>query len=213
MILYLFLGIVIIILILIIARQQKEIKKINTIYENIKSDIKKNEDELEFAKREIERCRNQISIYEKKSIKKVTEKNKTKKIIVKPIYKGMKALVGDYCEATSKNTKEVLNSFGFSVDIVKSGMDIVDRIANGYEYDIIITNNTYPNDESGTTVLRHLQNIENFNIPIIIHTYDRHNKEFFINYFGFDGYIEKPMTLETLKPILDKIFKDKKGVK
>ena len=64
MILYLILGIVIIILILIIARQQKEIKKINTIYKNIKSDIKKNDDELEFAKREIERCRNQISIYE-----------------------------------------------------------------------------------------------------------------------------------------------------
>lgn len=213
MILYLILGIVIIILILIIARQQKEIKKINTIYENIKSDIQKNDDELEFTKREIERLRNQISIYEEKAIKKIIQKNKTKKISVKPIYKGLKALVGDYCEGSSNETKEVLNSFGFSVDIVRTGDDIVDRIENGFKYDIIFTNNTYLDGDSGTITLRRLQNIENFNIPIVIHTIDREHKDFFLDFYGFNGYIEKPVTPEKLKPVLDKIFECKKGVK
>ena len=86
--------------------------------------------------------------------------------------------------------------------------DVIDRISYGNNYDIIFTNNVYP-DGSGPELLKELRSYEGFCTPIVIHTISKNQKEYFVDYLGFDGYIEKPVTPDELKPILEKIFKEK----
>ena len=124
-----------------------------------------------------------------------------------PIYEGKRALIGDYMLTSYTNTKKVLQSLGFTVDIVKRKDDIIDRITFGTRYDIIFSNNIYP-DGTGPELLKELKSFEGFSIPIIIHTVSKDQKDYFVNTVGFNGYIEKPVSVEKLKPILAQIFKD-----
>ena len=102
--------------------------------------------------------------------------------------------------------KELLNKFGFTVEIVQSGEDIIKRIKHGFKYDIIFTNNVYKGGEDGPMVLRHLRQIENFNTPIVIHTFSVDEKEHFLNYFKFDGFLKKQAEPKELKITLERIF-------
>lgn len=126
-------------------------------------------------------------------------------LIKEPIYEGKKALIGDYMASSFNNTKKVLQSLGFTVDIEKRQDDVINRLSYGNDYDIIFTNNVYP-DGSGPELLKELKSFEGFSTPVVIHTISKNQKEYFVDYLGFDGYIEKPVTPDDLKPILEKIF-------
>ena len=102
-----------------------------------------------------------------------------------------------------------MNSFGIKVDIVRSGKDIIDRIKHGYKYDAIFTNNVYKNF-SGLETLNQLREIDNFHTPIIIHTITQNARHEFVDEDGFDEYIEKPLNIEKVTPILKKFFDKKK---
>ena len=65
------------------------------------------------------------------------------KLVNDPIFNGKKVLIGNYDDYSSNQTRIILQSFGMEVEIVKSSLDIIDRIKNGYSYDIIFTNNIY----------------------------------------------------------------------
>lgn len=124
-----------------------------------------------------------------------------------PIYKGKRALIGDYMLTSYNNTKKVLQSLGFTVDIEKRKDDVIDRISYGNNYDIIFSNNVYP-DGTGPELLKELRSYEGFSTPIVIHTVSKNEKKYFVDNLGFNGYIEKPVTPEKLIPILQKIFKE-----
>lgn len=124
-----------------------------------------------------------------------------------PIYEGKRALIGDYMASSFNNTKKVLQSLGFAVDVEKRKDDVIDRISYGNNYDIIFTNNVYP-DGSGPDLLKELKSYEGFSTPVVIHTISKNQREYFEDYLGFDGYIEKPVSPDDLKPILEKIFKN-----
>jgi len=124
-----------------------------------------------------------------------------------PIYEGKRALIGDYMLSSYNNTKKVLQSLGFIVDIEKRKDDVIDRISYGNNYDIIFTNNVY-HDGTGPELLKELRSYEGFSTPIVIHTVSKNQKEYFVDNLGFNGYIEKPVTPEKLIPILQQIFKD-----
>lgn len=126
-------------------------------------------------------------------------------LIKEPIYEGKKALIGDYMASSFNNTKKVLQSLGFTVDIEKRQDDVINRLSYGNDYDIIFTNNVYP-DGSGPELLNELKSFEGFSTPVVIHTISKNQKEYFVDYLGFDGYIEKPVTPDDLKPILEEIF-------
>ena len=126
-------------------------------------------------------------------------------LIKEPIYEGKKALIGDYMASSFNNTKKVLQSLGFTVDIEKRQDDLINRLSYGNDYDIIFTNNVYP-DGSGPELLKELKSFEGFSTPVVIHTISKNQKEYFVDYLGFDGYIEKPVTPDDLKPILEEIF-------
>ena len=107
-----------------------------------------------------------------------------------PIYKGKKALVGDYLACSYIFTKKALESLGFEVTIVHTKAEVIRRIKNNEKYDIIFSNNVY-DDGSGPQCFEELKKIEGFH---------------FVVELGFDGYIEKPVTQSKLIPVLEKLL-------
>lgn len=120
--------------------------------------------------------------------------------------KPIKILVGDYHNWMAPLTNGILREMGITTEVVPTASDIIDRIKNGNEYNFIITNNTYPNGESGSNVLS-LKEDSNFNIPIIVLTVEQDKRRQFIN-LGFDEYIEKPLDYKKVINTLCKIDKD-----
>lgn len=127
------------------------------------------------------------------------------KIKYNPIYKGKKALIGDYIPTSYNVTKTVLQSLGFSVDIVHNCQDVVKKIQYGEQYDIIFSNNIYK-DGTGSECLSELKKIPNFSIPVVIHTIEKNSENYFTDEIGFNAYIEKPLTQEKVIAILKGIF-------
>lgn len=198
---YFILIFIIFLLILCIIKLFNTIKEKDITYNTLENDYKNWKEEFEYTKRELERCKIQIDVLEKEEENRIPKK--------KNLYKGKRVIVGDYDKFSSQNTKEVLNSFGIKVDIVRSGKDIIDRIKHGYKYDAIFTNNVYKNF-SGLETLNQLKEIENFHTPIIIHTITQNARHEFVDENGFDEYIEKPLNIEKVTPILKKFFDKKK---
>ena len=198
---YFILIFIIFLLILCIIKLFNTIKEKDITYNTLENDYKDWKEEFEYTKRELERCKIQIDVLEKEEENRIPKK--------KNLYKGKRVIVGDYDKFSSQNTKEVLNSFGIKVDIVRSGKDIIDRIKHGYKYDAIFTNNVYKNF-SGLETLNQLRKIENFHTPIIIHTITQNARHEFVDEDGFDEYIEKPLNIEKVTPILKKFFDKKK---
>lgn len=201
-----FLSCIIGILIILLIVVSKMLYNANIKYNTLFNDYNEWRDELSFTKNELNRCREQIRIYEKKEEKIPTIKINHKKIQKKPIYKGKRVLVGDYYEWSSENTMNILKSYGITVDIVRTGNDIIEKINHGYKCDLIFTNNIYKTGYNGVTTLNKLREIENFNIPVIIHTRSENERNFFINVCGFDEYVVKPLSQENIEPILKKFL-------
>lgn len=185
-------------------------EKIKHTKENIDNNKKLQEsyDKCEFYLRENIELKKEIALYENEKYSKIETFNTCDGEIKKdPIYKGKKALIGDYLSSSYLNTEAVLRSLGFSIDIVPTIKDVVEKVKYGENYDIIFSNNFY-HDGSGQDCLERLKLLKDFNTPIIIHTVDKDRREFFINQIGFDDYIVKPVTLKKVKPILERLLKD-----
>ena len=120
--------------------------------------------------------------------------------------KPIKALVGDYSKSMASLTNSILRSMGIKTEVVPTASNIIDKISAGNKYDIIITNNVYPNGESGQMVLNTLKENVNFNIPIVILTVDQNARSEYKS-IGFDEYIEKPLNESKVKEILPKVIK------
>lgn len=105
--------------------------------------------------------------------------------------KKIKVLIGDYTDSMAPFTNSVLRNMGIETEVVPTASDIIDRVKDGNDYDLIITNNTYSNGESGEKVLE-LKEDKDFSIPIVVLTV-RHNSRMEFLSAGFDEYIEKPL--------------------
>lgn len=176
-------------------------KEINTKKETIKKLLA----ELEYYKKECKSLKDIVGINNEIGYIKIDSFIDESK--VEPIYKGKKALIGDYLEMSYINTKTVLENLGFEVEVALSCAEVIKRISDGEKYDIIFSNNVY-RDNRGSKCLAELKRIEGFNIPVVLHTISKNKRDYFINEIGFDEYIEKPITQEKIKPILEKILLD-----
>ena len=105
--------------------------------------------------------------------------------------KKIKVLIGDYTDSMAPFTNSVLRNMGIETEVVPTASDIIDRIKDGNDYDLIITNNTYSNGESGVKVLE-LKEEKDFSIPIVVLTVRHISRMEFLS-AGFDEYIEKPL--------------------
>lgn len=120
------------------------------------------------------------------------------------IFKSKKALIGDYDCASYYNTKKVLLSLGFDVDILGNIEDIEKIIKSNQKYDVIFTNNLYRNG-TGIDLLKRLRNIDNFNIPVILHSITTDLERYSLEN-GFDGFLLKPIKQEETIILLNKLL-------
>lgn len=120
------------------------------------------------------------------------------------VFKGKKALIGDYLSCSYFNTKMVLESLGFEVDIEETMQGVKAKALNKY-YDVIFTNNIYKYGGTGFDLLKELKENKEFCTPVIIHTIsdNLHHK---FDKLGFDGYLKKPIKQDETIKVLQKIF-------
>lgn len=193
--------------VIILSNKLNKVKNKNNKLVEINSNLK---EENTYKENELNRYKEQVSIYEKDELSRKIIFLGSKEINKSFLFKGRKVIIGDYMEGTSLNTMKVLQSFGITVDIVRSGKDIVDRIQHGYKYDLIFTNNVYKNGGSGFKTLMELKTIKGFNTPVIIHTVSVNQRDYFVKECHFDEYITKPVTQDDVKPILEKFLKQRR---
>lgn len=208
MLIYLFISILVVLLIIMSILNIRLKQKNNTII----SEFVKMDEKRCFLHQEVNRLNQQIQIMEKTENTSIPkEKNiHNKDFNYAPIFKGKKAIVGNYDIFQLEQTRKMLRAFGLSVDIVTKGDDIYDKIKNKIKYDIIFTNNIYKYGElkGGYPLMKKLKKLEGFNIPIVVHTVSRNQREQFLSQ-GFDGYLEKPIQPEKMQEVLEKFFMKK----
>lgn len=124
-----------------------------------------------------------------------------------PIFEGKKLLLGDYNDEMLSRSRKVFMLLGFEVDIVRCGEDLIKKIQLGYKYDVIITGNTYKDFCHGEKILRELKKIKNFKTPIVVLTVSINQRNEFLSE-DFDGYLEKPASIDKAKEVLKKLNLD-----
>lgn len=158
----------------------------------------------------LDRLNEVVDEYCNEDFKKVDEKTyHTPTGIIKKLdtFEGKKALVGDYMHSSFFNTEMVLDSLGIEIVNAKSSKEVLERIKNGEQYDVIFSNNIY-GDGTGPDLLKKLKEIDNFDTPVIIHTISDESKEKFLA-IGFDGHLRKPIRQDETIDLLNKIFQQK----
>ena len=118
-----------------------------------------------------------------------------------------KVLIVDDNELNIKVAKRALQDFNFEIDTCNDGLQCLQKIKNGNEYDLILMDIMMPN-MSGETALAKLKENEAFEIPTIALTADAiaGAKEKYLKE-GFVDYIAKPFSKDQIKQKLDVIFK------
>lgn len=143
----------------------------------------------------------------------IEDKIMEKELVINPIFRNKKAVIGNYDVFSSNELRKILESFGMNVEIFKTGSEILEKIKNGYKCDVIFTNNVYMHGIQGPELLKELRQLENFNVPIIIHTIDKDRRFYYVDNLGFDEYIAKPIFTDDnekileIKTILEKFIK------
>lgn len=196
---FIFIIIVMIILIYFINKKNEE------------EECKRKKLEMQYKK---EKEENEKELRKKRRIiwNKEIKKNLTIEQVLMP-NKKLKVLVADYNSGMIKFTDSVLESMGIETELVESGYDILDLIQSGKKYDVIITNNIFRGCPDSYVILDELKEINGFDIPVIVLTVSMNQKNHFINALGFNGYIEKPLSIDKTKKALCSIIKDLKFTK
>ena len=118
-----------------------------------------------------------------------------------------KILIVDDNELNIKVAKKALQDFNFDIDECYDGLECLEKIKRGNEYDLILMDIMMPH-MSGDVTLKKLKENPNFKIPTIALTADAISgaKEKYLS-DGFIDYIAKPFSKEQIKEKLDNIFK------
>lgn len=125
------------------------------------------------------------------------------------VYADKKILIVDDNKLNIKVARRALQGFNFVIDECYDGLECLDRVQNGNEYDLILMDIMMPN-MSGETAFAKLKENPNFRIPTIALTADAiaGSKEKYMS-LGFIDYLAKPFSREQIREVLDKIFINK----
>jgi len=123
-------------------------------------------------------------------------------------YENKKVLIVDDNKLNIKVVNRALKDFNFQIDECYDGIQCLEKINSGNDYDLILMDIMMPN-MSGETVLAKLKENPEFDTPVIALTADALSgaKEKYLSQ-GFVDYIAKPFSRDQIKEKLDKIFKD-----
>ncbi len=121
-------------------------------------------------------------------------------------YGHKKILIVDDNKLNIKVAKRALSDFDFEIDECYDGLECLNKVVDGNEYDLILMDIMMPN-MSGETAIKKLKENTNFKIPVIALTADAvaGAKEKYISE-GFIDYISKPFNKEQIKQKLDIVF-------
>ena len=123
-------------------------------------------------------------------------------------YGHRKILIVDDNKLNIKVARRAISDFDFEIDECYDGLECLNKVVIGNEYDLILMDIMMPN-MSGETAIKKLKENSNFKIPVIALTADAvaGAKEKYISE-GFVDYIAKPFTKDQIKEKLELIFKD-----
>ena len=121
-------------------------------------------------------------------------------------YGHRKILIVDDNKLNIKVAKRAISDFDFEIDECYDGLECLNKVVDGNEYDLILMDIMMPN-MSGETAIKKLKENTNFKIPVIALTADAvaGAKEKYISE-GFTDYISKPFNKEQIKQKLDIVF-------
>ncbi len=121
-------------------------------------------------------------------------------------YGHKKILIVDDNKLNIKVARRVLSDFDFEIDECYDGIECLNKVVVGNEYDLILMDIMMPN-MSGETAMKKLKENLNFKIPVIALTADAvaGAKEKYVSE-GFVDYIAKPFNKEQIKQKLDTVF-------
>ena len=122
-------------------------------------------------------------------------------------YGHKKVLVVDDNKLNIKVARKALADFDFEIDECYDGVECLEKVKVGNEYDLILMDIMMP-DMNGDVTMAKLKENPNFNIPTIALTADAvaGAKEKYISE-GFVDYIAKPFSRDQIKEKLDDVFK------
>lgn len=125
-------------------------------------------------------------------------------------YSNMTILVVDDNKLNIKVALRSLNGLNFKeIDTCYNGKECLDKVNNGKHYDCILMDIMMP-VMNGEEALKKLQEIDNFNTPVIALTADAiSGSEEKYKSLGFAGYVSKPFSKEIIKSKLDTILSSK----
>ncbi|MCI5967747.1 MAG: ATP-binding protein [Tenericutes bacterium] len=123
-----------------------------------------------------------------------------------------KILVVDDNKLNIKVARRALQDFNFIIDEASNGLECIEKIESGNNYDLILMDIMMP-EMNGTTALAKLKENPNFKTPVIALTADAISgaKEKYISE-GFVDYIAKPFSKDQIKEKLDLIFNKKEDL-
>ena len=157
----------------------------------------------------------EVIIPQKISQMEESELSKTQKLRLQQInydeegYGYKKILVVDDNELNIKVVRRILEQYDLVLDECYSGQECIDMISEDNDYDLILMDIMMPN-MSGEETLKKLQEMEDFETPVIAVTADAEvgSQEKYENE-GFVDYIAKPFSKEQIREKLDYVFKQK----
>jgi len=145
-------------------------------------------------------------IIESNLIGTVQEQQKSNIQNTSSIYGNKKILIADDNKLNIKVARKALQDFNFEIDECYDGLECVEKVKIGNEYDLILMDIMMPN-MSGESALKKLKENPSFNIPTIALTADAvSGAEEKYKSEGFIDYIAKPFKKEQIKEKLDMIF-------
>lgn len=115
---------------------------------------------------------------------------------------GKKILVVDDNKLNLKVAKKLLEKYNPIIDFAESGMECLDKIKIGNEYDLVLMDDMMPKMRGTETFIR-LKKIPNYNIPTVILTANAISgmREQYLK-DGFVAYLSKPIDREELYQVL-----------
>ena len=124
-------------------------------------------------------------------------------------YGHRKILIVDDNKLNIKVARRAISDFDFEIDECYDGLECLNKVVVGNEYDLILMDIMMPN-MSGETAIKKLKENSNFRIPVIALTADAVSgaKEKYVSE-GFVDYIAKPFNKDQIKHKLDIIFNDR----
>ena len=121
----------------------------------------------------------------------------------------MKVLIVDDSGINIKVAKKMLEHLGLEVDSVMSGEECLEKTSS-VTYDIIFMDIMMP-EMDGVETFAKLREREEFRVPVVTLTADAVTgaKEKYLS-LGFFDYLSKPVSLEELKRVIEKVNNNKK---